>query len=425
MTLMEVANLDMFSEFRTAYQEIRDERDSVAGEYDAMDDAKNRYYTVRGGSYEGYYHPKKLPKALVPLATLFDPKSNTHSPSSKALAMVGHHRCWLNCLKAARMVDADCANPVQHYQASRLIAVSQYGAGAPFDMSPDGTFGTTICSPEFEVIIERHKGLNIAAAKTLHDAEEAAGEMPDRLGTDLSNNGEYNRRHHAVVRKATQMVAAVAIGQVINGDRTEKHRTDMLNEGCAVDLAELEGDDLTGGDCLYEAKVPSPLTKTHRKGKGSKLGGGKPASIGHLYAFGNTEEFYRRDILGCRRRGRKSDPVFDHATGKGYVAAFEGSYHDALVVKKTRVIPLIVETTGGIAPHALAHIGYLSRRAEGKSARSRDGTKYGLSRTSTRSFYVHHTQRIATAAQQFDARGIRKEIVFRKQKLMKGLTGAP
>ena len=31
--------------------------------------------------------------------------------------------------------------------------------------------------------------------------------------------------------------------------------------------------------------------------------GGKPGSVGHLYAFGNTEESFRVDILGCRRRG--------------------------------------------------------------------------------------------------------------------------
>ena len=45
--------------------------------------------------------------------------------------------------------------------------------------------------------------------------------------------------------------------------------------------------------------------------------------------------------------------------------------------------------------HALAHIGYLAQRAKGRTALSRDGTQYGRSRTSLRSFFVHHTQRIA------------------------------
>ena len=79
---------------------------------------------------------------------------------------------------------------------------------------------------------------------------------------NVNNSGEYNRRHHAVVRKGRDMVSAVAIGQVILGDKTDKEKTDILNTGCAVDLAELEGDDLTGGDVSYEFKVPSPTVKT-------------------------------------------------------------------------------------------------------------------------------------------------------------------
>ena len=80
------------------------------------------------------------------------------------------------------------------------------------------------------------------------------------------------------------------------------------------------------------------------------------------------------------------------------------------------MVPFIVETLGGITPHALAHVSYLARRARGKSAR--DKTRYGTSRTSTRNFYVHHTQRIALAAKQYDAKAIRKSIGDRKQKLI-------
>ena len=92
-------------------------------------------------------------------------------------------------------------------------------------------------------------------------------------------------------------------------------------------------------------------------------------------------------ILGCRRRGRKRDGPLNHHTGKGYVAEVRGDYYDALFVKRSRVIPFIVEATGGITPHALAHVTYLARRARGKTAR--DSTRYGTSRTSTRNFYVH------------------------------------
>ena len=126
----------------------------------------------------------------------------------------------------------------------------------------------------------------------------------------------------------------------------------MLNTGYAVDIAELEGDDATGGDALYEVKVPSPLTKSQVKGCGGRDGSGQPASVGHLFAFGNTEERYRLKILGCRRRGRKRDGPLNHHTGKGYVAEVRGDYYDALFVKRSRVIPFIVEAMGGITPHA-------------------------------------------------------------------------
>ena len=55
------------------------------------------------------------------------------------------------------------------------------------------------------------------------------------------------------------MVSAVAVGPCVLGDKDDVEKTAALNEGHAVDLAELEGDDTNGGDCLYEITVPSPL----------------------------------------------------------------------------------------------------------------------------------------------------------------------
>ena len=72
------------------------------------------------------------------------------------------------------------------------------------------------------------------------------------------------------------------------------------------------------------------------------------------------------------------------------------------------MVPVIVETFGGIVPSARAHIGWLARRAKGKHGR--DSTKYGSSGVSPRSFYVHHTQRVALAAVLGDAKGIRRKI---------------
>ena len=113
--------------------------------------------------------------------------------------------------------------------------------------------------------------LNIASAASLHDAEEADGKSPDRRGDDMSNGGEYNRRHHAVMhavlRKGHQMVSAVAVGSVVLGDKEDPAKTSMLNEGCAVDCAELEGDDATGGDALALCPQSQALAEPTSKKK--------------------------------------------------------------------------------------------------------------------------------------------------------------
>ena len=54
-----------------------------------------------------------------------------------------------------------------------------------------------------------------------------------------------------------------------------------------------------------------------------------------------------------------------------------------------------------------------------KGARARDSTVYGGSSTSAKSFFVHHTQQLAAAAQVGDAKGIRKKITEMKMRLIK------
>ena len=79
------------------------------------------------------------------------------------------------------------------------------------------------------------------------------------------------------------------------------------------------------------------------------------------------------------------------------------------------------ETLGGLTPHLLAHIGHLARRARGDGGArggGRDRTRYGTSRTSAKSFFVHHTQRIALAAVLHDARALRRAIRARRTAMM-------
>ena len=47
------------------------------------------------------------------------------------------------------------------------------------------------------------------------------------------------------------MIAAVAIGAVVLGVKEDLARTAMLNEGHAVDVAELGTDEETGADGLF------------------------------------------------------------------------------------------------------------------------------------------------------------------------------
>ena len=177
----------------------------------------------------------------------------------------------------------------------------------------------------------------------------------------------------------------------------------MINATCAVDLAELEGDENTGADVCQEYKVPSPLIQTHRAGQGTRKDGGTEANVGHRYALGNTEEHYRLLVLGCKGRGHVGkDKPFNHHTGKGAIKAQRGSYYDALRNKKATVVPMIVETFGGISSHSLSYIKRLAARASGP--RGRDDTVYGKSRTSATSFYVHHVQQLAAAAHEVGER---------------------
>ena len=188
----------------------------------------------------------------------------------------------------------------------------------------------------------------------------------------------------------------------------------MINVGHVIDVAEIGGDDEGGGDVGLEVKAPSPLAASYQAGNGSKEQGGNWASVGHLFGFGSTEEKYRVMTLGCAERGRQSEGPFNHWTGKGWVKAQKGHYHDGIVNKKAKIVPMIVEATGGVAPHSRSQVKRYTGRAKGAGAIDR--TKYGETRASTKSYYVHHMQRISKAAVYFDARAIRKRVVAAKQK---------
>ena len=136
-------------------------------------------------------------------------------------------------------------------------------------------------------------------------------------------------------------------------------------------------------------------------------------NVGHLLAFGNTEERLHRDILGCRERDRPADPPFDHNTGKGHVAFHKGDYYDAIYIKNNHVVPLIVEVFGGIASRGARYLRFLARRASDRK-RGRDGTAYS-DYHAPGGFLSHHLARISMAAVYWDAQHIDEGVRFLKQ----------
>ena len=83
------------------------------------------------------------------------------------------------------------------------------------------------------------------------------------------------------------------------------------------------------------------------------------------------------------------------------------------MIKRTRTELTLVEVTGGVAPATRADVRHLARRAGKRGAR--DGTKYGKTRVSTRSYYTHHIQRLSLTAVLYDAKEIRVRVVVKKQ----------
>ena len=51
-------------------------------------------------------------------------------------------------------------------------------------------------------------------------------------------------------------------------------------------------------------------------------------------------------------------------------------------------------------------------------------TVYGFSRTSTRSYFVHHTQQLAAAAQVGDAKAMRRKLIHEKMRIMQRSSAA-
>ena len=67
-------------------------------------------------------------------------------------------------------------------------------------------------------------------------------------------------------------------------------------------------------------------------------------------------------------------------------------------------------------PHSVSYVSTCAKRAKG----GRDDTYYGRSTSSTKSFFIHHTQRISLAAAKGNIAGLCEMINYDKAKLARG-----
>jgi hypothetical protein len=424
------SEIPMVREARKHYESLCTTRDRIGGIYAELDET--RYYPIDGDEPVTRHHPKSLPpdSALPSISELFDPDATETKkpPAQRALCFITHNERWLAAFDAdiaydarhgpqrsgAGTSDSQARTMIVNRETTRRTSTSQPGAATWIGTAYDGTFGTRMASPEFLTALQRRLGLHISAAETVQDALQAAGQTVDRLGDVLANGGEYNRRHNAVLRAFAAAIRAVAVGSIVFGDKEKPSLTAHLNSGHVLDIGEMGGDLATGGDVLIEIKCFSALTLNTATGRGSRPNGAQPATVGHLYAFGSTLEFARVKVFGNDERGqREQDANMDHDTGVGYVAEKRGDYYDAIHVKQSKVVLVLVEPLGGAAPNTIAALELLATRLKAPGAK--DGTRYSYSRSGPRSFVPFHLQQLARAAVIADAKNINQGIISLKQ----------
>ena len=123
------------------------------------------YYTLRGGRMLPY-RPKKLPSTFPSIDAVVNLESDSRPPAQRAFVMVTNHTRWLECLEACKSADELTPHPTcRNQEQSRFIAISQPSAGALFNISPDGTFATTVMDLHFEIAAQRRGGLHISSAE--------------------------------------------------------------------------------------------------------------------------------------------------------------------------------------------------------------------------------------------------------------------
>ena len=85
----------------------------------------------------------------------------------------------------------------------------------------------------------------------MNDGVLEAGGEPDYLGDVACNAGEHSTRHHATNRAWRAALAAVAVGEVILGDKEKAGEYKKYNEGHVPDIVQ-PGASAWGADWIGE-----------------------------------------------------------------------------------------------------------------------------------------------------------------------------
>ena len=93
-------------------------------------------------------------------------------------------------------------------------------------------------SGAYVVALQRRLGLYMSTARSVNDDVLDAGGEPDYLGDVACNVGEHSTRHHATNRAWRAALAAVAVGEVVLGDKEKAGEYKKYNEGHVPDIVQ-------------------------------------------------------------------------------------------------------------------------------------------------------------------------------------------
>ena len=188
------------------------------------------------------------------------------------------------------------------------------------------------------------------AQKNPSGAEERDGGVADRQGDDLANAGEYTLRHNACLRAIRDMIAAVAIGTVVIGDKEDLARTAMLNERHAVDVAELGADEETGADVLYERSSASRRSaRSTALASARRRSAASPSPCGPQIGFDNTSACASSAVRNAAGRAT-SQWTTPRGQGLGRVAQGGLPRRAGCQARDCDHDSTVMESVGGISP---------------------------------------------------------------------------